>query len=439
MSRFTFDKEIHAEGGFGKIRKGRDHILERDVAVKIVGPLAKDADKSLAERFRREARVLAALSHPNIPAIYDVQFEDETLLILFQFVRGKNLQEVIDENGPCSPVEARQWFHQIASALDHAHSLGIIHRDIKPSNIIITDNRESAYLVDFGIAISGEDTAKLTASGYVIGTSGYMSPEQAAGEALDLRTDIYSLGVTLYEALAGKRFPVGDYDYLSVQNEAIPSQIDELIRECITGKEHRVSSARDFITRIQAASSIKPLSDVLAHGRLSELAVALGDLDAEEFTQLPPGQRALILAKVEDVVASDDERLLYAGETLLQLMVVRGVNLPDEDYKPLIESAVRWAFTKRYGSYEGSNRLREALELCSHHAKGNAHMTISSNIAEFFEMVDLPSKPDWYLHGVRLIVTTLLANPACQKEITPRLVKLFQEINKAQRARAREG
>ena len=433
-TRFTFDAEIHAEGGFGKIHKGRDHILERDIAVKVISPTGQPLEPTVAERFRREARVLAALSHPNIPSIYDVQFDDEGLLILFQFIQGRNLQQIIEEDGPCSPTQVRHWFIQIASALEHAHSLGIIHRDIKPSNIIITENRETAYLVDFGIALNKEDTAKLTESGFVIGTSGYMSQEQVAGEILDPRTDIYSLGITLYEVLAGRRFPVGDYDYLSVLNEAIPSQIDELIRDCISSREARVASAKDFASRMQAASySARPLSEILAHGRLSELASALGDLDASEFMQLPAGQRALILAKVEDVVASDDDKLIYAGEELLQLMIVRGLYLADDDYKPLIEASVRWAFVKRFGAYEGSNRIRDALEQSCHSARGGSHNTIANTICAFFESVSLPTKADWYLHTVRQIITTLLANATCQQEVASRLVKLLREVNRAQR------
>jgi serine/threonine-protein kinase len=169
-----------------------------------------------------------------------VDFEEKRFLIVFQFIDGQNLKEIIGSSGPVPIATARNWFHQIASALDYAHSLGIIHRDVKPENIIITPSRESAYLVDFGIAITAQDRKRLTHFGYVMGTPGYMSPEQQAGEEVDGRSDIYSLAVTLYETLAGKPLRVAPtYEPLSAMNETIPPQIDDLILACLeeTGKD----------------------------------------------------------------------------------------------------------------------------------------------------------------------------------------------------------
>lgn len=257
--RFTFSEEVHATGGFARVIKGRDNVLERDIALKVLNPLATVFSESEQERFRREARILARLSHPHIPAIYDVDFTSGRFLIVFQFIEGPALRQLIEEQGACKLNEARVWFHQIGSALDHAHDLGIVHRDIKPANIIIRPDRESAYLVDFGIALSTQEARKLTTSGYAVGTPGYMSPEQQAGEEVDRRSDIYSLAVTLYEALAGRPIPVGDYEDLSVANEAVPPQIDELIRDCLLPKERRLSSARAFSSRL--SSALQPLTD----------------------------------------------------------------------------------------------------------------------------------------------------------------------------------
>lgn len=296
--RYIFKEEVGA-GGFGKIRVAHDTALDRYVAVKTLDPILKTFSDVEQERFRREARTLAKLSHPNIPSVYDVEFSAETFNIYFQFIEGSNLRKVIEANGPSQIGIARQWFQQIGSALDHAHKLGVIHRDIKPENIIVTPDMQTAYLVDFGIALSPEEIKRLTETGYVMGTRGYMSPEQLAGEVLDLRTDIYSLGVTLYEVLAGKRMPMGSYEELSI-NEAIPASIDDLILECLAqNREQRLSSARLFNTRLTGALAqpTKPLSDVLAHGRLHELASVIEDYSAAEFVALPPGQRVLILAK----------------------------------------------------------------------------------------------------------------------------------------------
>ncbi len=183
--------------------------------------------------------MLASLSHPNIPAIYDVDFSPGKFSIVFQYIEGQSLRKVIDQ-GPVQIGIARVWFHQIASALEHAHKLGIVHRDIKPENIIITPDLESAYLVDFGIALSIEDARKLTKSGYAMGTPGYMSPEQLAGDIVDSRSDIYALGVTFWETLSGKRMPPGNYEPLA-SNEAISPLIDDLVLFALSQRTAEIS------------------------------------------------------------------------------------------------------------------------------------------------------------------------------------------------------
>lgn len=141
MERFSFQPGLHGAGGFGKIIKGRDNVLERDIAVKFLDPLMAQFGEEDQERFKREARILARLSHPNVPAIYDVDFSNGRFMIVFQFIEGQNLRQILNESGAVQISTARVWFHQIASALEHAHSLGITHRDIKPENIIVTPNK----------------------------------------------------------------------------------------------------------------------------------------------------------------------------------------------------------------------------------------------------------------------------------------------------------
>jgi serine/threonine-protein kinase len=131
--------------------------LDRCIAAKSLDPILRAFSEAEQERFRREARTLAKLSHPNIPAVYDVNFTPEKFEIIFQFIEGQNLRAIIEGNGPTQVGLARQWFQQIASALEHAHKNGVIHRDIKPENIIITPDMQTAYLVDFGIALSAEE------------------------------------------------------------------------------------------------------------------------------------------------------------------------------------------------------------------------------------------------------------------------------------------
>lgn len=297
------------------------------------------------ERFKREARTLAKLSHPNIPAIYDVDFEDGKFLIVFQFIEGKTLKEVIGEKGAIPISQARVWFHQLASALDYAHKLGIIHRDVKPENIIITPNNESAYLVDFGIAISAEDGKKLTKSGYVVGTPGYMSPEQHAGEPLDGRTDVYSLAVTLYETLAGHPLRHGAYEALSSLNQTIPPQIDDLINACLDDKSRRLDSVSLFSSQLSGALQLpsKPIAEVFTHGKLHEVALTLESLEPVGVMNLSAGQRDLLILKITDVASSNDPQLEFPSERFLTLMLTRGIFLPKEDYREIVVPAISWA------------------------------------------------------------------------------------------------
>lgn len=135
--RFVFETAVHGEGGFGKVRKGRDTELEREIAVKVLNLPAPQFSPEDIERFRREARTLAKLTHTNIPAIYDVVFKPDEFRIVFQFIPGNTLREIIKAEGACKVGEAKLWFTQVAAALDHAHQAGVIHRDVKPDNIIM--------------------------------------------------------------------------------------------------------------------------------------------------------------------------------------------------------------------------------------------------------------------------------------------------------------
>ena len=435
--RFTFTDRVHGAGGFAKVIKGRDNVLERDVAVKVLTPLATEFSGIEQERFRREARILASLSHPNIPSIYDVSFSaGETFLIVFEFVEGTTLREVLDD-GPCSISEAQFWFRQVASALEHAHDLNIVHRDIKPENIIIRPDRESAYLVDFGIALSTEDAKKLTQSGWAIGTPGYMSPEQRVGEHVDSKSDVYSLGVTLYEALAGKVIPVGDYEPLSAGNESIPPQIDDLIRAALLPKERRLRSAKVFSQKLLGSlQPSRPLSEVLVHGRLHELATAIEHLSPAEFTQLPKGQQGLIFAKVANIVDSGESHLEVAAERFLGLLLNLCFLVEKDSYHEIVEQAVPWAFEKKFNGKIGRDSIRRALEKASHEAEGAAYEVLREEFENFLERTELDDQEEWYLHAVRNVLQNLLANPACTSGAGA-LVRALRKVNQVQRSKSR--
>src|SRR4051794_15209114 len=189
-------------GGMGDVYRARDRLLERIVAVKV--PTATVTPAS-AERFKREARAAARLNHPNIVVIYDWGGGTEPFIVM-EFVEGRSLRAELRARQSLPPAEVAALGAQIADALAHAHHHGVVHRDVKPSNVLLTPGG-SVKVTDFGIAQSTVGEA-LTEPGVVLGTVGYLSPEQVAGLPADARSDIYSLGIVLTELLTGER-PTG--------------------------------------------------------------------------------------------------------------------------------------------------------------------------------------------------------------------------------------
>ncbi|MGI8687229.1 MAG: protein kinase domain-containing protein [Thermomicrobiales bacterium] len=194
-------RECIGIGGMARVYLAHDRVLNREVAVKILNP-ALAADPLFVERFRREAQAAAALNHPNIVTIYDTGTTDDTYFIVMEYVPGPNLKEIIRAHGPLPEGEALTIGAQVAAALGVAHAHHLIHRDIKPHNIL-RGPEGSAKVTDFGIARAA-GASQLTATQTVMGTAHYLSPEQALHQPLDGRSDLYSLGVVLYEALTGR-------------------------------------------------------------------------------------------------------------------------------------------------------------------------------------------------------------------------------------------
>ncbi len=194
-------REPIATGGMATVYKAWDTRVERIVAVKILRSLAKQ-DRRAIERFRREAHAAARLSHPNAVTIYDFLEENGEHYLIMEYVEGVNLKQYLAQKGTLAPEEAVSITSQICSVLQIAHAQGFIHRDIKPQNIMIAKDGQ-AKLTDFGIVRVAE-AAGLTNTGIVLGTADYLAPEQARGEALSPASDLYSLGVVLYEMLAGR-------------------------------------------------------------------------------------------------------------------------------------------------------------------------------------------------------------------------------------------
>jgi len=266
------------EGGMGEVYKARDTRLDRDVAVKILPP-AFAADDQRRSRFEREAKAVAALSHPNIMAIHDFGHEDDIAFAVTELLEGEPLSQVLSQ-GPLPHRKAMEFGRQIANGLAAAHERGIIHRDLKPGNLFISrDGR--VKILDFGLArVTGAEggaemptqaptAAMETTPGVAMGTAGYMSPEQVRGQSVDSRSDIFSLGATLYEMLTGQRAFSGDSAVetmsailkedppeLSATGQPLPANLERIVLHCLEkNPEERFQSARDLAFQIGALSS----------------------------------------------------------------------------------------------------------------------------------------------------------------------------------------
>jgi serine/threonine-protein kinase len=195
-----------SKGGMGSVYKATHVMLNKPVAVKMINAEIVSSPE-MVRRFQREARAATTLSHPNIAGVFDLgQTSDGTLYIAMEFIDGPSLKSVLSKEGPMAPARIVSLLSQVSEALAVAHRHGVVHRDLKPHNIMLARDehgREIAKLVDFGVAKTFEQATQLTQTGFVVGTPQYMAPEQAEGKPVDGRSDIYSLGVILYEMLSG--------------------------------------------------------------------------------------------------------------------------------------------------------------------------------------------------------------------------------------------
>src|SRR3954468_15210215 len=199
---YSLQREL-GRGGMGVVYLARDVQLDRDVAIKVL-PTHLAHTASACDRFLREARTAAGLSHPHIVPIHRVGEAGGFVFFVMSYVQGETLGDRLRTRGPLSPAEATRVLREVAWALAYAHGRGIVHRDVKPDNIMLEAGTGRALVTDFGIAHAGEDDRVATDPGKIMGTAHFMSPEQAANEPVDGRSDIYSLGVVGYLAVSGR-------------------------------------------------------------------------------------------------------------------------------------------------------------------------------------------------------------------------------------------
>jgi serine/threonine protein kinase len=296
-------------GGMGEVWRAEDTRLQRQVAIKILADHIAN-DPEWKARFLREARTIAQLNHPNIATIYAIEQEGDKFFIAMELIEGESLTNIM-ARGAMEPREAVRIMRQVAEALEEAHAKGIVHRDIKPDNVMVS--RRNAKVLDFGIAkqiggTASKDTPALTQGGMIVGTPYYMSPEQALGKPLDHRSDIFSLGVVLYETLAGHRPFMGETMTETMMHiimteppaigavaPGVPRGLREIVARCLQKHpDRRFGSAGELIEAFDRID-YKDFEIPSAPATPEKEKIATQPLSVAAPTPSPiPGRRALV-------------------------------------------------------------------------------------------------------------------------------------------------
>jgi len=294
-------------GGMGEVWRAEDARLQRQVAIKILSERIAE-DPEWKARFLREARTVAQMNHPNIATIYSIEQEGPTLFIAMELVEGESLSATLSR-GKLDPREAVRIVRQVVEALGEAHEKGVVHRDVKPDNIIVS--KRTVKVLDFGIAkqiVPSEQSPTLTQGGMIVGTPYYMSPEQALGRPVDARSDLFSLGVVLYEALAGKRpfesesvtetmmnIIMTEPPELPTIEPAIPPTLIAVVNRCLQKKpENRFQTAGDMAEALDGLD-FRVITPPPAPKPKKVDAPTVAVPVAQQPREMPlPGQRALI-------------------------------------------------------------------------------------------------------------------------------------------------
>lgn len=339
--RYELVRKI-ARGGMAEVFAARDLLLDRQVALKVLFP-ELSVDPTFVERFRREAQAAASLSHPNIVSVYDWGEFERTYYIVMEFVDGRPLSQVLRTEGPIAPERAALIAADVAAALSFAHRHGVVHRDVKPGNVLITDDNH-VKVTDFGIARAANTQENLTQTGAVIGTATYFSPEQARGEAVDARSDLYSLGVVLFEMVCGQPPFVADsplsvaYKHVREDpprprsiNPAVPPALEAIIGQAL---------AKNPAARYQNAQELR--ADLLRFTQGLTVSALAPVREEEPRTQLvgareAPSSTTSILAATAVAAPPMD-----SGERTSTLAAVPGGPPPGSGAEPRRSRAWAW-------------------------------------------------------------------------------------------------
>jgi beta-lactam-binding protein with PASTA domain/tRNA A-37 threonylcarbamoyl transferase component Bud32 len=309
-------------GGMAEVYRARDELLGRDVAVKVLSERLS-RDRSFVERFRREAQAAAGLNHPNIVSLYDYGSDEGTYFIVMEHIDGRSLADVIRDDGPLLPERAAEIAADVAKALERAHGAGLVHRDIKPSNIMLTSYGQTK-VTDFGIvrALGGDGEQTMTQTGMVIGTASYLSPEQAQGNPVDARSDVYALGCVLFEMLTGEVPFTGDtplsiaYKQVredprqpSTVNPDVPSAMDAITMKAL---------AKNPVNRYSSAAEMR--EDLQRF--LSGQAVQATPLMADQTMVAPVGGGTRVMERAEEEYEPPKERRRAAFYVVIALLIL---------------------------------------------------------------------------------------------------------------------